>query len=206
MKFPTLFDMTGRVSCVTGAASGLGLAIAEVLAAAGSHVMMVDLDAAALETESARLRTEGLSVDAIVLDVAQLDGFEAALDDVVARYGRLDAVFANAGISAGPGFALSETGRIEHLQREKWEQVLTINLTAATWAIKAAAKHMCAQGSGRIVVTASIGGIRAEPFVGYAQCGPTSGDRTGSAQRAGECHCARTVPDEHRRRAVASGT
>ena len=168
MKFPALFDMTDRVSCVTGAASGLGLAITEVLAAAGAHVMMVDLDAGALDVESARLRAEGLSVETIVLDVAQLDGFEAALNDIVARYGRLDAVFANAGISAGPGYALSETGRIEHLQRATWEQVLTINLTAATWAIKAAAKHMCAQGSGRIVVTASIGGIRAEPFVGYA--------------------------------------
>lgn len=168
MKLPALFDMAGRVSFVTGAASGLGFAMAEGLAEAGSHVVMADVDPAGLDEAAARLREAGLSVEAVVLDVAQIDALEQVIDGVVARHGRLDAVFANAGISAGPGFAFSESGRIGHLDRQSWQRVIDINLTAATWTIKAAATHMKACGGGRIVVTSSIGGIRAEPFVGYA--------------------------------------
>lgn len=168
MKLPQLFDLTGRVGCVTGAASGLGLAISEALAEAGSHVVMMDLDPVGLDGAAARLRDAGLSVETVVLDVAQFDALEQAIDGIVQRHGRLDAVFANAGVSAGPGFAFSESGRVEHIDRQSWQRVIDVNLTAATWTIKAAVPHMKARGGGRIVVTSSIGGVRAEPFVGYA--------------------------------------
>lgn len=168
MNVTELLDMTGRVGCVTGAASGLGFAMAEALAEAGAHVVMTDVDAAGLDAAAARLSAAGSSVDAQVLDVSHLEALEKTIDGIVARHGRLDAMFANAGISAGPGFAFAESGCIGNIDLDAWRRVLDVNLTAATWSIKAAAKHMIARRSGRIVVTASIGGIRAEPFVGYA--------------------------------------
>ncbi|WP_321930740.1 SDR family NAD(P)-dependent oxidoreductase [Paraburkholderia guartelaensis] len=168
MNVTEMFDMNGRVGCVTGAASGLGFAMAEALAEAGAHVVMTDVDAPGLDAAAARLRAAGLSVDAQVLDVSHLDALARAINGIVARHGRLDVMFANAGISAGPGFAFGDAGRIGQIDLDHWRRVLDVNLTAATWSIKAAAKHMIAQQGGRIVVTASIGGIRAEPFVGYA--------------------------------------
>src|SRR5690606_24469958 len=83
------------------------------------------------------------------------------------KHGRLDAVFANAGISAGAGITRAE-GQLDSGAREKWNQVLHINLTSVFATVQAAARHMKPRRSGRIVVTASIGGMRAEELVGYA--------------------------------------
>jgi NAD(P)-dependent dehydrogenase (short-subunit alcohol dehydrogenase family) len=167
MRADSLFDVTGKIAVVTGAARGLGLAMAEVLAANGAIVTLADIDAARIEAEVARLRAEGFAVAGTVLDVADRDRVHAAIDEVQARHGRLDIVFANAGISAGPGF--NETvGRIENVVRDDWDRVLSINLTGVFTTVQAAARHMKNQGSGRIVVTSSIAGLRAEPPCGYA--------------------------------------
>ncbi len=167
MKVTELMDMKGRVALVTGAASGLGLAMAESVAEAGGHVVMTDINGPALRAEVARLLATGLSVDAQVLDVADLEAIDAVMDTAVARHKRIDAVFANAGISAGPGLIFTESGRLANLDVDNWRRVLDINLTAATCTIRSAARHMSARKYGRIIVTASIGGLRAERFCGY---------------------------------------
>jgi NAD(P)-dependent dehydrogenase (short-subunit alcohol dehydrogenase family) len=156
-----LFDVRGHSVIVTGAASGLGLAIAEVFADAGATVTAVDIDAAGLARLDGHVRTT-------TLDVADLAGVETMVAETAGETGRLDAVFANAGISAGPGFAFMESGRLENLDLANWQRVLDTNLTSVAVLMRAAVQPMKARRYGRIVVISSVGGVQAEPTVGYA--------------------------------------
>jgi NAD(P)-dependent dehydrogenase (short-subunit alcohol dehydrogenase family) len=158
---PDLFDVDGHSVIVTGAASGLGLAIAEVFADAGATVTAVDVDEDGLTRLASRMRTA-------TLDVSDLASLQRAVSETVSATGRLDAVFANAGISAGPGFAFMESGRLENLDLVHWQKVLDTNLTSVAVLMRAAVEPMKERRYGRIVVTSSVGGIQAEPTVGYA--------------------------------------
>jgi NAD(P)-dependent dehydrogenase (short-subunit alcohol dehydrogenase family) len=168
VKVSTLFDVTDHVAFVTGAASGLGLAFAEVMAVNGAKVTLTDIDPAALEEHTSRLQAAGCEVDSVVLDIGDTDALHGAINATAARYGRLDAVFANAGISAGPGFAVNETGLLENIDVANFQRVLDINLTATMLTMKFAVPHMKRRCYGAIVATTSIAGIAAEPLVGYA--------------------------------------
>ena len=106
VKAEQLFDVRGHGDLVTGAASGIGLAMAEGMAANGARVTLLDVDRAKLANEISRLKAEGAQVREAVVDVTDSASLRAAIDAAAAEYGRLDAVFANAGISAGPGFTL----------------------------------------------------------------------------------------------------
>jgi NAD(P)-dependent dehydrogenase (short-subunit alcohol dehydrogenase family) len=167
VKIAEVFDVGGRIAFVTGAASGLGLAYTEALAENGAGVTMADIDAEGLEREALRLRAAGCTVETAVVDVAHRERLRQAIDAAAKRGGRLDIVFANAGVSSGPGFRQAASGRIENVSPELWERILKINLTSVFVTMQAAAVHMKAQRSGRIVVTASIAGMRSEPNVGY---------------------------------------
>lgn len=167
MRSEQLFDVRGRVTVVTGAASGLGLAMAEVMAENGAVVAMLDVDPVGLDAAATRLAKAGHAVEGIVLDVGETAALRAAINGVAEKHGRLDVVFANAGISAGRSFEFPE-GEIDAVAMEKWQQVLQVNLTSVFVTLQAAAERMKAQRSGRIIVTSSIAGIRAERMVGYA--------------------------------------
>jgi NAD(P)-dependent dehydrogenase (short-subunit alcohol dehydrogenase family) len=162
-----LFDVSGHVAFITGAASGLGLAFAEVMAANGARVTLADADAAALGKVVERLRGAGMHVEGEVLDVADSGALQAAIDKSAQRGGRLDAAFANVGISSGPGFEVAESGRIEALDPDILQRVIDINLKASLYTMKFAVPHMKKRRSGSIVVTTSIAGIKAESVVGY---------------------------------------
>jgi NAD(P)-dependent dehydrogenase (short-subunit alcohol dehydrogenase family) len=168
MKAEQLFNVRGHTVLVTGAASGLGLAIAEVLAANGAVVAMLDSDGPRLQAAVTRLQAAGGDVRAVVLDVTDSERLRHAIDEFAGSLGRLDAVFANAGISAGPGFAIRPEGGLDGVGLDAWQRVLDINLTSVLVTVQAAARHMKAARSGRIIVTASIAGLRAERTVGYA--------------------------------------
>lgn len=167
MKIEQLFDVRGSICIVTGAASGIGLAMAEVMADNGAEVAMLDVDAAGLETAAARLRTRGGNITTQRVDVRDSDRLRAAIDAVAARHGKLDVVFANAGISAGPGY-LTETGNLTAVQLSSWQNVLDINLSSVFVTMQAAATHMKPRKYGRIIVTSSIAGLRSEVICGYA--------------------------------------
>jgi NAD(P)-dependent dehydrogenase (short-subunit alcohol dehydrogenase family) len=167
MKAESLFDVRGHIALVTGAASGLGLAMAEVMAENGARVTLADIDARSLEREVARLKAAGCAVEPSVVDVSDLRALRAAVEAVVTRHGRLDAAFANAGISAGPGYRTAE-GAMNAVSLAKWNEVLQVNLTSVFETIRAASVPMMQQKSGRIIVTASVAGLRAERMVGYA--------------------------------------
>lgn len=159
--------MAGKVAMVTGAASGLGLAIAEVLAEAGAHVVLTDIDRGGLDRAVEAIAASGGSAEAVTLNVSDRAAIRQATDEVVARRGRLDAMVANAGITAGPGY-LTELGQINAVDDDQWDRVLQINLTGVFATIQAAAKHMKAQKSGRIIAVASVAGLKSEVMCGYA--------------------------------------
>jgi NAD(P)-dependent dehydrogenase (short-subunit alcohol dehydrogenase family) len=167
MKAEALFDVRGHVALVTGAASGLGLAMAEVMAENGARVTLADKDKSALAREVARLAASGYAVEAAEVDVADLAALRRTVEGVAQRHGRLDAAFANAGISAGPSFMTAE-GAMNAVAIAKWNEVLQVNLTSVFETIRAASVPMKRQNSGRIVVTASVAGLKAERMVGYA--------------------------------------
>lgn len=167
MTSSNLFDMTGKVAIVTGAASGLGLAMAEGLAEFGAKVVMADINPETLGVEHTRLAERQLGVHPEQCDVRDERAVDALVDGAVKRFGRLDAVFANAGISAGPG-PYTQQGELDSVSMADWENVLKINLTGVFATIRAASRPMKRQKSGSIVVTASSAGIRADKLVGYA--------------------------------------
>ncbi len=167
MKAAELFDVSGKVTFVTGAAMGIGFGLAEVMADNGAHVVLSDMDGPALEAAVARLKDRNLSVEGVVLDVGETEKLHATIDKIVADHGRIDVVFANAGASAGPGFAFG-MGYLHTVERATWDRVIEINLTSVFETVRAASKHMKNQKDGRIVAISSIAGLKSEEMVGYA--------------------------------------
>lgn len=171
LKLDQLFGVAGLVCVITGGASGFGLAAARIFAANGARLALIDVNAAALEDARAELAGAGCDVLALVCDVTDRAAIDAAMSGVVDRFGRLDVLFANAGITGGPGFIGLDGMRnpdlqIEQQSNELWERVLSINLMGMVKTIQAAVPHMKKQGCGRIVVTTSCSATRTETFVG----------------------------------------
>lgn len=157
-----LFDVSGRVVVVTGAGSGIGRGIALGLGAQGAQVFGLDRDVGAL-SETGTLAA-GQAFRAIPCDVASETEVEAAFAGVMAQAGRLDVVFANAGIAGRPL-------DIDNLDLAEWRRVQGVNLDGTFLTMRAAARIMKAQGAGKIIATASTWGVRGTrvaPFTAYA--------------------------------------
>lgn len=162
-----LFALDGKVVIVTGAASGLGLAIAEACGANGATVVLVDIDNAALERVCRRLSASGFDVTGRSANVSSRTEVEQLFSNVANDHGHIDAAFANAGISGGNGIRTREGG-IDQFPTEDWEGVLDVDLHGVLWCVRAAAAVMKVQRSGSIVITSSIAGLRTSPGVSYA--------------------------------------
>jgi NAD(P)-dependent dehydrogenase (short-subunit alcohol dehydrogenase family) len=167
MKASNLFDIRGHVALVTGAASGLGLAYAEVLAENGAKLTLVDMDGEGLDKVATRLKATGCGVEQVVLDIGETEKLQRAIDDTAIRHGRLDIVFANAGGSAGPGFSLTPAGSIDEADLATFDRWMAINFRANYLTIRFAATPMKKQRRGSIVATSSIAGIKSDPLVSY---------------------------------------
>jgi NAD(P)-dependent dehydrogenase (short-subunit alcohol dehydrogenase family) len=148
-----LFDVRGVRALVTGAASGLGFAMAEVLADCGARVTLADIDGELLEASTRTLADRDAHVRASVVDVSDPDRVAGAFDELVAEEGGVDVVFANAGIDT--------------VAREDWDRVTGVNLDGILFTMRSAAAVMRRQGAGRIIVTSSVAGLRPEPVVCY---------------------------------------
>lgn len=167
MDFKSRFDLKGRVALVTGGASGLGRAMAEAVASAGAHVVIADQNGDAAGNAVDSLSAKGFQASAQAVNIAETGAAADLVTRVVAAHGKLDIAFANAGISGGPG-PFTEAGNLEASSSERWKQVLDVNLTGVFATIRAAATPMKEQRWGRIIVTASSAGFRADPMVGYS--------------------------------------
>jgi NAD(P)-dependent dehydrogenase (short-subunit alcohol dehydrogenase family) len=149
-------ELPGRVAVVTGAARGIGFAIAERLSRAGARVVIADVaeDGAAAAVE--RLRERGGEAEAAVADVTRPEEVAATFERALEAFGELDILVNNAGIT-GRDAPLWETSD------EDWERVLGLNLTATFYCCRAAVPHMRERRSGAIVNVASISGKEGNP-------------------------------------------
>jgi NAD(P)-dependent dehydrogenase (short-subunit alcohol dehydrogenase family) len=154
----SLFDLSGRVAVITGGNGGIGLGYAQGLASAGCTVSIwgrnETKNAAALET----ITKAGGKGEARVCDVSSADAVKDAMAQVVAKFGRVDGCFANAGIGGG-----GRTPFIDRTQAQ-WREMFATNLDGVFYVFQAAARHMterAAKGDkfGRLVATSSMASL-----------------------------------------------
>lgn len=154
------FDLTGKVALVTGGNGGIGLGMAEGLAAAGAKIAIWGQNPEKNAKAEAVLKGYGVDVLVQKVDVADEGEIVAGVAEVVKTLGRLDFVAANAGIGGGAPF--------EEMTTEKWRRVTTVNLDAVFWTFREAVKHMLERAAagdpgGSLVVTSSTSAIHGAP-------------------------------------------
>ena len=162
-----LFSVRDKVALVTGGASGLGYAFASVLADAGATVVIADWDADALPAAVSGLSQGGNPVSGTQVDVSDAAAVRAVVDRTVNSHGRIDIVFANAGIARGRPPKLPE-GWLDDMDMAAYNALIDVNLHGVVYTVQAAARHMKRQRSGSIVTTASTAGLRNDPYTPYS--------------------------------------
>jgi NAD(P)-dependent dehydrogenase (short-subunit alcohol dehydrogenase family) len=160
-----LFDVRGQVALVTGGASGLGYAFASILAQAGATVVIADWNPDALDQAVRSLSPAPISGHQ--LDVSDSVAVRDLVDGIVAEHGRIDIVFANAGVARGRPPLLPE-GWLDDMSMTDYNALIDVNLHGVVYTVQAAARHMKRQRSGSIVTTASTAGLRNDPYVPYS--------------------------------------
>ena len=167
-------ELEGKVALVTGASGGIGAAVARTLHEAGASLGLLSRRGDDLGLE----RALGL-----VCDVRDRAAVGAAVDEVVARFGRLDAVVANAGVGA--------YGPFVELDPERLESMIDVNLKGTLYTAAATVPHLIAAGEGDFVSLASVAGLRAFP-----------GEAVYNASKFGQVGFTRAMDHELRERGV----
>jgi NAD(P)-dependent dehydrogenase (short-subunit alcohol dehydrogenase family) len=143
-------DLTGQVSLVTGAARGIGQAIADRLAASGSRVIYTDVDESGAKAAAKR----GAGATGLAMDVTRADEVQSVIQRIENEYGRLDILVNNAGVNT-----LAHRVTIDEFPREEWDRILAVDLSGLFEVSRAAAAIMRRQKTGRIINIASIAGL-----------------------------------------------
>jgi len=151
------FDLTGRVALVTGGNGGIGLGMAEALAQAGADVEIWGTNAEKNARALARLKAHGTRASARIVDVAQEEAVVAAFGETLKEFGRVDACFANAGMSNRWKSFLEIGG-------EAYRRVMGVNLDGAIWTLREACRHMKVRAEagdpgGSVAAVASLGAL-----------------------------------------------
>jgi len=144
--------LEGKSVIITGAGSGIGRAASLLFAKEGAKLIAVDRAEGVKDTVD-QVRKAGGTAEAVVADAGSEKDVIAYIDKAVSTYGKLDAIWANAGISGGLVPIAEQT--VEH-----WQEILRINLIGAFLAIKYAMPHLIKQGHGAILCTASVAGLK----------------------------------------------
>ncbi len=155
-------SVEGRSIIVTGSGRGIGRSIAAGLAEAGARVVIADIDRAIAEATAAEIRASGAQAIGLAVNVTDRAATRALIARTVAEYGRLDAMFNNAGIAQVKPF--------NDITEDDWRRVMDVNAMGVLIGIQEASRQFIAQGGGgKIVNTASIAGKQGyEPLAHYS--------------------------------------
>ena len=148
----------GKTAIVTGAASGIGRALAAALAARGAFVVAADVNGDGVARVARDIAGAGGRADGVALDVCREDDVRALIERTAAAHGRLDLMFNNAGIGVG--------GDERDVSTEQWRRVVEVDLWGVIHGARAAYAVMARQRGGHIVNTASLAGLVAAPMQG----------------------------------------
>jgi NAD(P)-dependent dehydrogenase (short-subunit alcohol dehydrogenase family) len=146
-----LFDLTGRVAIVSGGSMGLGLQMAEGLAEMGANLVICARKKDRCEQAADALRNRGTQTLALGCDVTDKAAIHQVVDETLAKFGRVDVLINNAGVSWGAA--------VEDMTLEQWDKVISTNLTGTFLFCQAVSKTMAAQRSGKIINIASVAGL-----------------------------------------------
>lgn len=155
------FDLSDRVALVTGAAGGIGLAAASLLAEAGATVVMADIQTVLVSEAAQHLEAQGLRCSAVGLDVSVRADVDTAIAEVVARHGRLDIMVNNAAI-------IDDTSPLT-VTEEVLDRIFAVNFKGLVFGSQAAARVMVAAGRGSIInVTSGVVDVAIAAVAGYS--------------------------------------
>jgi len=146
-----LFDLTGQVALVTGGSRGLGAEMAEGLAEAGASLMLLARREQWLAPAIEGMKQRGFHCEGALCDVANPAAVADAVGQTVARYGKIDILLNNAGVTWG--------APAEDMPLEKWQSVIDVNLTGAFLFAQACGREMIKRKYGRIINVASVAGL-----------------------------------------------
>ena len=152
-------DLNGRIALVTGASRGIGRAAALALAAAGAHVVAVARTTGGLEELDDEIKTAGGAATLVPLDLKDLEGIDRLGAALYERWGRLDILFANAGI-------LGTITPLAHLEPKVWDEVLAVNVTANWRLIRSLDPLLRASDAGRVLFMSSGAAQNCRPYWG----------------------------------------
>lgn len=159
-----LFDLSGKTAIVTGGSRGLGKEMAEGLAEAGASLMLCARRAEWLDETMKEFRERGFKVEGKLCDVSKTDEIQKVVDETIKKFGKIDVLINNAGISWG--------AMPEEMPLAQWQKVLDVNLTGCFLFAQIAGREMLKNNSGSIINIASIAGLKSSangPFyAGYA--------------------------------------
>ena len=147
----SLFDLSGKIALVTGSGQGIGLALAEGLAAAGAHIVLNGRDAAKLETARAAIAASGAKVSAQAFDVTDHAAAEAGIAAIERDVGPIDILINNAGTQIRAPF--------NEFPVEEWRRMIATNLDSVFYVTQAVTKRMVPRGRGKVI---NIGSVMSE--------------------------------------------
>jgi NAD(P)-dependent dehydrogenase (short-subunit alcohol dehydrogenase family) len=165
-------ELQGKVALVTGAGSGIGKAAAFLIAREGAKVGVLSHTESEIRKTADEIKAAGGTALPLVADISDADGMRRAVDSLAQAYGRLDIVFANAGING-------VWAPIDDLKPEEWDRTINTNLRGTYLTLHYAVPHLKKAGAGSIVITASINGTRT-----FTSAGATAYSATKAAQVA----------------------
>jgi len=179
------FDLTGKVALITGGGRGIGREIAGVLAESGANIAIAEIDPVAGEQAATELRQSGRETMSMQTDVRSSKSVEDSVQQVIARFGKIDILIANAGIAVNTP--------AETTTDDEWLNVININLNGVYWSCRAVGRHMLERQSGSIVTIGSMSGSivnKPQPQAAY------------NASKAAVIHLSRSLAAEWASRGV----
>jgi NAD(P)-dependent dehydrogenase (short-subunit alcohol dehydrogenase family) len=150
---------SGQVAVITGGASGIGFALAEILGRRGLRVVLVDVEQPTLDSAWSRLNACGIVVQRHVCDVSDAVAMDTLAQAVLADFGRIDVLVNNAGVGG-------RLGPLWDSQPGDWAWTFGVNVFGVGNGLRSFLPHMLRQGSGHVVNVSSLAGLTAPPFLG----------------------------------------